>query len=118
MPVPRQELLTAAQRTQLLALPADATQVAACPLFTPADLTLIARRRGRSNRLGFAVQLYLLRHHGRAWMPEEQVPPALLHFLGNQIGIAPEHLAAYAQRDQTRREHLAELLATFGWRTF
>jgi TnpA family transposase len=116
--MPRQELLSATQRAQLLALPAEPTQVAACPLFTPAELALIARHRGRSNRLGFAVQLYLLRHHGRAWMPEEQVPLALLHFLGDQIGVAPEYLAVYAQRDQTRREHLAELLATYDWHTF
>jgi hypothetical protein len=52
--MPRQELLSAVQRAQLLALPADPQQITACPLFTPADLELIARHRGRSNRLGFA----------------------------------------------------------------
>src|SRR5438876_10029409 len=30
---------------------ADSEQIAACPLFTPAELALIAQHRGRSNRL-------------------------------------------------------------------
>src|SRR5262245_28038939 len=116
--MPRQELLSPAQRAERLALSNDPQQLAAGSLLTPTDLELIARHRGRRNRIGFAVQLYFLRHQGRAWAPEEALPPALLRSLGDQIGVAPEHLEGYAQRDQTRREHLAELLAAFEWRTF
>jgi hypothetical protein len=34
------------------------------------------------------------------------------------IGVSPDRLAEYGTRDETRREHLAKLLTTFGWRTF
>jgi TnpA family transposase len=115
--MPRQGLLSPAQRAELLALPSDPLQIAAGSLLTPTDLERIARHRGRRNRIGFAVQLYFLRHQGRAWAPDEALPPALVRSLGDQIGVAPEHLEGYAQRDQTRREHLAELLADFDWRT-
>ena len=55
--MPRQELLSLAQRAELLALPSDPLQLAAGSLLTPTDLELIARHRGRRNRIGFAVQL-------------------------------------------------------------
>ena len=78
----------------------------------------IARFYQDPEKYAFPVQLYFLRHQGRAWAPEEALPPTLLRSLGDQIGVAPEHLEGYAQRDQTRREHLAELLVAFDWRTF
>src|SRR3954454_1675615 len=42
----------------------------------------------------------------------------MLRFIADQVGVSPEWLAGYAARDETRKEHLAELLAVFGWRTF
>ena len=88
--MPRQEILSPAHYAQLLASPTDTRQVAEFFTFSPADLDLIAQRRGEPNRLGFAIQL----------------------------GITPDRMAEYAARDETRREHLAELLAVFEWRTF
>ena len=42
----------------------------------------------------------------------------MLRFIAGQVAIDPDRMAEYAARDETRREHLAELVATFGWRTF
>jgi hypothetical protein len=114
----RQEILSPAQRTQLLMLPTDVRQVAECYTFSPADLDLIAKRRGEPNRLGFAVQLAFLRYPGRSWVSDESVPAPMLRFIADQVGVGPEKLVGYAARDETRKEHLAELLAVFGWRTF
>src|SRR5580704_15659380 len=116
--MPRQELLSPAQCAQLLALPTDPRQIAERYTFTPADLDLIAKCRGGPNRLGFAVQLGLLRYPGRAWTPLESVPLPLLQFIAAQVGVSPGRLTEYGTRDETRREHLAKLLTTFGWRTF
>ena len=116
--MPRQEILSPAQRAQLLMLPTDVREVAECYTFSPADLDLIAKRRGESNRLGFAVQLAFLRYPGRSWSPDESVPAPMLRFIADQVGVGPERMAGYAARDETRKEHLAELLAVFGWRTF
>ena len=66
--MPRQEILSPAQPAQLLMLPTDVRQIAECYTFSPADLDLIAKRRGEPNRLGFAVQA--------------RVPPLPRPFLG------------------------------------
>jgi TnpA family transposase len=83
---------------------------------TPADFDLINRHRTEANRLGFAIQLCLLRYPGRAWLPAEQLPSEMLRFIAGQIGAEPTALADYAQRDETPREHQEELLTAFGWK--
>jgi TnpA family transposase len=61
----RRKLLTAAQRAELLALPTDRLEIRERYSLTRADFNLINRHR-TPNRLGFAVQLCLLRYPGRA----------------------------------------------------
>ena len=116
--MPRQEILSPAQYTQLLMLPADTRQIADRYTFTQADLDLIAQCRGDQNCMGFAIQLCFLRYPGRAWTPEESIPVPMLGYVAGQLGVTPDNLSGYALRDQTRREHLAKLVATFDWRTF
>lgn len=63
---------------------------------TEADREQISQQRREGNRLGWAVQLGLVRLMG--YLPEEwprQVPPALVQFVGQQLSIAPEALATY-----------------------
>ena len=109
--MPRHSILSTAERESLLAFP-DAED-----LFilhdTPGegDLSLVRPRRGDHNRLGFAVQLCCLRYPGCA-LPTDAEPPApLLAFVGRQMHIEPNVWPLYAQRPETRREHLAELQA-------
>jgi Domain of unknown function (DUF4158) len=68
----RRELLTAAQRAELLALPTDRLEIRERYSLTPADFDLINRHRTEANRLGFAIQLCLLCYPGRARLPAEQ----------------------------------------------
>jgi TnpA family transposase len=82
------------------------------------DLSLIRRRRGAQNRLGLAVQLALLRYPGRALLPDETPPAELLTFLARQLGLSAGAWTSYAERDETRREHLAELQLLYGLRSF
>jgi TnpA family transposase len=58
----------------LLALPTDRLEVRERYSLTSADFDLINRHRIEANRLGFAVQLCLLRNPGRAWLLGEQLP--------------------------------------------
>ena len=82
----RRELLTAAQRAESLALPTDRLEIRERYSLTPADFDLINRHRTEANRLGFAIQLCLLRYPGRAWLPAEQLPSEMLRFIAGQIG--------------------------------
>ena len=76
-----------------------------------------ARRRPR-NKLGFALQLCVLRHPGRLLAPGEFVPPAVMDFIGRQLDLDADELADYAVRSETRHEHLAELRRLYGFRSF
>lgn len=73
----RRELLTAAQRAELLALPTDRLEIRERYLLTPTDFDLINRDRTAANRQGWEhINLtgdYVWRP-GR-WRPE-QPPPA------------------------------------------
>ncbi|MBB4233443.1 hypothetical protein GGD56_007355 [Rhizobium mongolense] len=58
----KHELLSEAEREQLLGFPADRDDLARLYTFEPGDLDLIRRRREDRNRLGVALQLALFRH--------------------------------------------------------
>ena len=80
------------------------------PLKLTVPLDLILSKRGHRNQLGFAAQICLMRFPGRA-LALNETPSALLHFLGDQLGVSPAVFADYARRDETRREHLIEVQA-------
>jgi len=75
---------------ELLALPTDRLEIHERYSLTPTDFDLINRHRTVANRLGFAIQLCLLRYPGRAWLPAEQLPSEMLRFIAGQIGSAQE----------------------------
>lgn len=59
-----------------------------------------ARHRRRShNRLGFAVQLALIRDLGRPLRSGEAVPAAVLETVADQLGIDPVVFDLYGRRD-------------------
>jgi TnpA family transposase len=123
--MPPRTLLSSEQRTRLFAIPADTGEMARYYVFDADDLAVVRARRRASNRLGFAVQLCVLRHPGRVLDPSEAPPAPTLAFVAKQIGVDPALFGEYARRAETRREHLIELqrhlsLRSFGladWRT-
>jgi len=60
----RRDLSSAEERRQLFGVPVDRDAMARLYTFEPAVLGLIEARREDRNRLGFAVQLALIRHPG------------------------------------------------------
>jgi hypothetical protein len=66
------QLLTDEERQALLGIPLDADSMARCFTMSRADRHLVAARRRDANRIGFAVQLALLRHPGIALAQLEQ----------------------------------------------
>src|SRR5262249_27696363 len=72
------------------------------------------RRRGEANQLGFALILVCLRHPGRVLETNEVPPPALLGYLAQQLEVDAGAFTICAQRDQTRRTHLAVMTHRLG----
>jgi len=104
-------LLTPAERIGLLAFPTTDDEFIRHYTFSEPDLSAIRQRRGNHNRFGFAVQLCYLRYPGFVLPTDAEPPTPLLAIVGRQLRIDPDIWPQYAQRPETRREHLAELQA-------
>ena len=68
--------------------------------------------------MGIAVQLCLLRFPGQGLLPYATVPIPLLQWIGQQLQLDPVYWPQYAEREETRREHLLELRAYLGMEPF
>lgn len=115
--MPRRSILTATERENLLALPDNRDEQIRYYAFTEADLALIRQRRGAANRLGFAIQLCYLRFPGIILGAQQSPASVVLNIAAEQLKIEVSEWEAYGHRDQTRREHLAEIQAAFNHST-
>jgi Domain of unknown function (DUF4158) len=114
--MPHRELLTDSQRLSLQAPASDERGMVRHYMLSSEDLALINRRRGDPNRLGFALTLCYLRFPGRILQQGEQPPATLCAFVAEQLGLDTAHFGDYAERDQTRREHVLEIETALGLR--
>ena len=114
----RRTVLTSRQRSALFSLPQREADLLRHYTLSDEDLQNIGARRRPRNKLGFALQLCVLRYPGRLLAPGEFVPPAVVDFIGRQLDLVGDELADYAVRSETRHEHLAELRRLYGFRSF
>lgn len=114
------ELLTGDQRTELVQVPTDMTEreLEIYYTFSQRDLEVINRHRRDHNRLGFAVQLCVLRYPGWSLSYVEPVPDYVVQYIAEQIGADPDSFASYAKRHPTKHEHLEEIRHVYGYRNF
>lgn len=99
-------------RRRLVDIPVDEDSLIRHYSLSLADRLEIELRRRNHNRLGFAIRLCLMRYPGRVLGAEETPPRALLRYVADQIGAAPDEFALYARREETRRDHMAPLVST------
>lgn len=116
----RRDLLSADERRRIFGVPNHRDDLARLYTFEPADLELIGTRRQARNRLGFAMQLALLRHPGLTLaqvltLPDIDLEP-LAAFVARQLGIDPGLFERYGARDQTRTDHARDVAAVLGLR--
>jgi TnpA family transposase len=85
--VPTGELLTQAQHLRFAEIPAnlDDRLMARQHTLSKKELATIRKRRGPENRLGFAVQLALLKFIGRPLRPARQVPEKIGCYVAAQM---------------------------------
>ena len=81
--MPRRTLLSSEQRTRLFAISIDPAEMARHYVLSTEDLTVIRAKRRTVNRLGFAIQLCLLRYPGQGLRPDEHPPEAMIIFARN-----------------------------------
>ena len=111
MPAVSAQLLAPQARALLFDPPVDRDEALRRCALAPEDLALVQRHRRSQNRLGFAVQLALVRDLGRPLRLEESLPDAVVEAVADQLGVEPAVFGLYARRDSTRREHAGEIAA-------
>jgi TnpA family transposase len=116
--MPRRSLLSSAERDSLFVLPDTQDDLIRYYTLTESDGAITNQHRGGANRLGFAVQLCYMRYPGRMLSADEAPFPPLLKLVAAQIKEPVECWADYAQRAETRREHMLELQSLFGFEPF
>ena len=82
------------------------------------DIELINSHKRNHNRLGFAVQLCLLRYPGYSLNKLKNVSNNIIKYISSQINIDPKLFSVYAQRSNTSQEHLEEIRQIFGYKNF
>ena len=116
--MPRRTILTERQRQQLFGLPVDDLSPHRYYVLSDADMKHIGTRRRPANRLGYALQICVLRYPGRLLQPGELIPDPIVNFVGAQLGLSKEDLLTYAQRRQTRYQHSSSLQEIYGYRAY
>lgn len=106
----KRKLLKVQDRQALFDIPTDEDSLIRHYSLSPADRLEIEVRRREHNRLGFAVQLSMMRYPGRALIANEMPPKAMLNYIAEQVGADPASFDLYARREQTRTNHVAHLL--------
>lgn len=111
-------VLTARQRATLFHLPTDEALILRHYALSDEDIDFIRTRRRPENLIGFALQLCALRYPGRLLRPGEIIPKEMSDFIAAQLGVKPDDLLHYAERENTRHEHLEVLRKIYGYEMF
>ena len=111
-------VLSERQRSALFDLATDQANMLRHYTLADDDLEHIQSRRRPENRIGFALQLCALRYPGRLLSNGEIIPDQMLQFVGAQLGITGDDLLPYAERRQTRQQHLEVLRSIYRYKMF
>ena len=77
----RRSILSTTDRASLLALPENQDDLLRFYTFDESDMALIRQRLGEANRVGFAVQLALLRYPGFALANDMELPVPIIEWI-------------------------------------
>ncbi|HGW3612250.1 TPA: Tn3 family transposase [Enterococcus faecium] len=112
------ELLTPEQRQAFMQIPEDEWILGTYFTFSKRDLEIVNKRRREENRLGFAVQLAVLRYPGWPYTHIKSITDSVIQYISKQIGVSPSSLDHYPQRENTLWDHLKEIRSEYDFVTF
>ncbi|BDR32099.1 Tn3 family transposase (plasmid) [Enterococcus faecium] len=111
-------MLTPEQRQAFMQIPEDEWILGTYFTFSKRDLEIVNKRRREENRLGFAVQLAVLRYPGWPYTHIKSIPDSVIQYISKQIGVSPSSLDHYPQRENTLWDHLKEIRSEYDFVTF
>ena len=113
-------ILTIEERLRYMSIPANMNDNIMATYFTLSlqDLEIINRHRGDHNRLGFAVQISVLRYTGWSLAQIKHIPENMLRYISNQLNLNEIEFKYYGKRDDTIYEHLKEIIEEYKYHQF
>lgn len=81
------------------------------------DLVNANKYRTDTNKLGFALQLCVLRHKGWSLSYIKKIPDIIILFVAEQLKINPEVFEDYSTRKNTVFEHFRDIKNLYGYKT-
>ena len=82
------------------------------------DIRLILTHRGPENLCRFAIQLCVLRQHGRFLTSYAHLAPVILEYLCRQLELPPLSALPGRARDNTESDYQREIAHYLGWQPF
>ena len=116
--MPRHSILSSTELGSLFEIPDDRAFMLQHYTLSDSDKSIVHQHRGASNKLGFAIQLCYMRYPGVILGINDEPFKPLLFMMAAQLSISVDCWNDYGQREQTRREHIAELKKVFGFKLF
>lgn len=83
---------------------------------SPIDMVFVQKKRGDHNRLGYGLQLCILRYFGFSPNDIMAIPDQVIIYVSSQLGVEPSILRLYGERMQTQSDHLQEIEGYLGFR--
>lgn len=113
-------LLTEEQRKEITSIPHNISEweIIKYYTFSDFDIEVINKHRRNYNRLGFAIQLAVLRYPGWSINHISFIPKAIISYISEQLDIDPSEYESYASRKNTIFEHLQEIREVYGYKNF
>ena len=103
------ELFTLEQRKIFMKIAEDECSIGAYYTLSTQDIQIINNRRRPENKIGFAIQLCVLRYPGWPYTHVEDIPTTVIDYISKQINVPVESFKKYPQRENTLWEHLKEI---------
>ncbi len=110
----RRKLINAMEAQELLGLEMDEDSLIRHYTLDAADRLECELRRRPHNKLGFAIQLCVMRQSGRLLGEDEQLSSAMVDYVADQLSVDPRSYSIYAHHMQTRFEHSRHLTLYLG----
>lgn len=114
------EFLTSKERKEYMKLPNNVASFETEKFFilSDDDIKVLNKHRKASSKLGFAVQLCIIRYTGWTLMDFENIPYEIILYIAEQLKISTFEFQSYNKRQPTRYEHLEEILKLYGYKRF
>lgn len=116
----QRELLNLVQREEYLNNLLDLSEYELVTYYTINQLdkrTIFERRTDRA-RIGYAVQLCLLRYPGFVPSNPKDIPLDIIEFIGEQIDVSPNEFLRFLERPTSLREHRQEIKERFRFTSY